>query len=299
MLFRILGAPEVYDERSRRGIRLTSPMQGTLLGALLARPGTVVSVEGLVHELWGDAPPAKSANALQAHVSRLRQTLALLEAERGRPRLVTHRSGYVLRADELETDSGRFRLGVARARQTAARDPQAAYHQLRRALPLWRGKVLQGSVLGPLGIALTDDLERVGRDALATLLDTALRTGRAEQVLEEVRRVADSHPASSRFREQLALALRRRGRPSGADPVPPVPSAGRRRPVRPPVPVRTPEAAGDGRGPADEVDRLRALVRHLASEQQSLRTRLELLTDLVSNGEWRPREPGGVSCAAG
>ncbi len=183
MLFRMLGVPEVYDERVHRGVRLTSSMQGTLLGALMGRPGAPVTAERLVHELWGDDPPAKAGNALQAHVSRLRQTLALVEPERGnRSRLLTDRAGYVLRADERETDSGRFRLSVLRARRLAEREPHAAYHQLRQALALWRGEVLEGSVRGPICAGVAAELEQVRQDALEALFDTALRTGRQDQV---------------------------------------------------------------------------------------------------------------------
>ncbi len=286
MLFRMLGVPEVYDERLRRGIRLTSSKQGTVLGALMARTGTPVPVDELIHEVWGDHPPAKAGNALQAHVSRLRQTLSLAEPETGnQSRLLTKRSGYVLRAHERETDSGQFRLSVARARRLADREPHATYHQLRQTLALWRGEVLEGSVRGPICAGMAAELERVRQDALEALFDLALRVGRHEHVLGELREAVRAHPERPRFRTQLARALTRSGLtaepPSGTTAglvAPSAPADG----GRPSPRARTQSPAEAGR--ADELAQLRGLVQLLASEQRSLRARLERLTELVGSG---------------
>ncbi|MEU0004277.1 BTAD domain-containing putative transcriptional regulator [Streptomyces sp. NPDC006314] len=289
MLFRMLGVPEVYDETLHRGVRLTSSKQGTLLGALLARPGAPVPVDRLVHEVWGDHPPSKAGNALQAHVSRLRQTLSLVQPEQGnRSRLQTHRSGYVLRARERETDCGWFRLTVTRARQVAERDPRSAYRQLRQALELWRGEVLEGSVRGPICAAMAQDLERVRLDALEAMFEVALRTGQHAQVLAELREAVRAYPQHARFRAQLALAPHQ-GIPA-AGPVP-VPEHGPARRSTAPRAERLPHPAGRSRytrsaaqaGQVDELDRLRGLVQLLASEQRSLRVRLERLSALVGH----------------
>ncbi|MFG2993534.1 BTAD domain-containing putative transcriptional regulator [Streptomyces sp. NPDC048257] len=264
MLFRILGVPELYDERRRRRVRLAGPMQGALLGALLEQPGVTVPAEQLIREVWGDRPPAKEANALQAHVSRLRGRLALVEPERANaPRLIRHGTGYELAAGEHDTDAGRFRLSVAEARELAEHDPQAAYEAFRQALSLWRGDVLEGSVMGPICAGLAAEHERARQDALETFFETALRTGRHEQVLGELRAAVSAHPGRTRFREQLALALR--SRPAAAAP-------GACRP-------------GPAAGRPGELERLRGLVQLLASEQRSLRTRLDGLTALVSAPE--------------
>jgi SARP family transcriptional regulator, regulator of embCAB operon len=287
MLFRMLGVPEVYDETQHRGVRLTSSKQGTLLGALLARPGTPVPVDTLVHEVWGDDPPGKAGNALQAHVSRLRQTLSLVQPEQGnRSRLQSHRSGYVLRARERETDCGWFRLTVARARLVGERDPQAAYRQLRQALELWRGEVLEGSVRGPICAAMAQDLERVRLDALEAMFDVALRTGRHAQVLTELREAVRAYPHHARFRAQLALTPQQDVPAAGRVPVPghgPARRTGLRaeRLVGSASPDRYTRPGQAGQ--ADELDRLRGLVQLLVSEQRSLRIRLERLSALVGH----------------
>lgn len=268
MQFRILGPLEMYDDRQRRGTPLTSPKQQLLLGALLARPGRLVPVEDLVRELWGARPPSKAGNALQAHVSRLRQAMAAAEPGRtGAPRLVARTSGYLLRARPEEVDSSRFRLGVHRARALAGTDPEEAYTVLRQALGLWRGTALAGC-RGPIGAALADRLERERLGALEAMFDLALHTGQHRRVVPELREAVLAHPAHGRFRAQLRRALTRGG---GL-------RAEHRGSARPRHRVHT--VAG-GRGDDRELDRLRALVDRIALDQHALQSAIEQLSALV------------------
>ncbi|MFG3697269.1 BTAD domain-containing putative transcriptional regulator [Micromonospora sp. NPDC047620] len=98
-----------------------------LLADLLAHRNQVVSAGRLIDDLWGDAPPANAAGALQVRVSQLRK--ALDDAEPGARDLVESRApGYVLRTDAVDAD--RF---VA----LAAEDD---VESLTEALGLWRGE---------------------------------------------------------------------------------------------------------------------------------------------------------------
>ncbi|MFJ8361638.1 BTAD domain-containing putative transcriptional regulator [Streptomyces sp. NPDC093984] len=212
MEFRILGAPEVAAGPRAPGVALTSPKQRTLLGALLTRPGVVVPAERLIRELWGDCPPGKAGNALQAHVSRLRQALISVEPERANtPRLVARGAGYLLQVRPEELDRTRFRNAVERGRALVARDPRAAWRQLRDALALWRGPALYGSARGPLCSGVARRLEAERLDVLELYFDCGLRAGRHAELVEEIDAVALAHPGRSRFQEQLALAMRRVG----------------------------------------------------------------------------------------
>ncbi|MGW5661071.1 BTAD domain-containing putative transcriptional regulator [Streptomyces sp. NPDC003758] len=212
MEFRILGAPEVAAAPRAPGVALTSPKQRTLLGALLTRPGGVVPAEHLIRELWGDCPPGKAGNALQAHVSRLRQALISVEPERANtPRLVARGAGYLLQVRPEELDRARFRNAVERGRALVERDPRAAWRQLRDALALWRGPALYGSARGPLCSGVARRLEAERLDVLELYFDCGLRAGRHAQLVEEIDAVALAHPGRSRFQEQLALAMRRVG----------------------------------------------------------------------------------------
>ncbi|WP_371624208.1 AfsR/SARP family transcriptional regulator [Streptomyces sp. NBC_01116] len=303
MQFRVLGAPEIYDDVRRRSIPLNSPKQRVLLGVLLVRLDSVVPTDTLINELWGRNAPDKAINALQAHVSRLRQQLIEAEPPRANtPRLIARGSGYLLQAGPEELDSVQFRLRTARARRQLATDPEAAAALLRRALGLWRGPALDGASHGPLCAGVAARLEEERLSAVEDLCEASLRLGRHRQVIGRLEELVSVHPQRERFREQLALALQR----SGASTV---------RRLRAPEDdrgghgsaVRQIHEAGHGRGglwalehdgeegvgdqahPHEEGDdlevvRLRRRVDQLSSEQRSMRAELDRLTALVERG---------------
>lgn len=214
MQFRILGPAELFDEKRRFRRALTSHRQRQLIGALLARPHTFVPLEELVHELWGERVPKQARNALHAHASGLRKTIAEAEGPGGAPgRLITRPGGLMLRVAPGETDSGRFGLAVSRAHGLCRADPEGAYTVLRGALSLWRGAVLEGDgPHGPLGAALAGRLQKERRQALLLLFDAGLSAGRHQDVLPGLREATAVHPLCERFHDQLMLALCRSGR---------------------------------------------------------------------------------------
>ncbi|MFG2846475.1 BTAD domain-containing putative transcriptional regulator [Kitasatospora sp. NPDC048296] len=302
MQFRILGPAEIFDEARQRRVQLNSPKQRMLLGALLARLGAPVPTDLLIRELWGGDAPDKAVNALQAHVSRLRQVL--IEAEPARanaPRLIARGAGYLLQARPDEIDSSHFRLEVIRARRLVASDPRTAYSLLCKALKLWRGPALDGGAGGPLCAGAAAQLEEERLRALEDRYDAALRLGLQWQVVGQLEELVTTHPGRERFHEQLAVALERcgrkveepagaareRGRPGGERGLAPVAllsarsrqlaSADRSAPAR---------SGGDLPGAPENLE-LRLQIEQLICEQQSLRAAVEHLTALVAQ-----REPG-------
>lgn len=178
MRFRVLGVPEVHDDAGDRRVPLTSPKQRQLLGALLVRPGEPVAMERLIEELWSGGAPGKAVNALQAHVSRLRQLLIEAEPSRANtPRLVARDTGYVLEARPEELDSARFLLGAARARTLLGSDPRTACALFTEALGLWRGPAMAGSTSGPLCAGAAAELEEERRSVQKLLYDAQSRLG--------------------------------------------------------------------------------------------------------------------------
>ena len=112
MEFQILGSVQVHDERTGVFIVPMGAKQRALLGTLVVRADRLVPTELLVDELWGEHPPANAANALQAHVGRLRRLLpggTPGSGEQHHEFLVTRPLGYVLRLGRAETDMRRFR----------------------------------------------------------------------------------------------------------------------------------------------------------------------------------------------
>ncbi|MBT2389531.1 winged helix-turn-helix domain-containing protein [Streptomyces sp. ISL-1] len=296
MQFRVLGPPEIYDEVRQRSVRLTSPKQRVLLGVLLVRMGSPVPAEALINELWGRHAPDKAGNALQAHVSRLRQQLIEVEPSRANtPRLVARGSGYLLQARPDELDSVQFRLQVARAQRELKTDPHTACELLRKALKLWRGPALDGGSHGPLCAGVAARLEEERLLALEDLCDASLRLGQHRQVVGQLKELVVAHPLRDRFRDQLALSLQRCGRQSDA-------RAAHVRAVRlrqiheggsrwhgpdaaehHPVAGESRDADLAGRDGASglELVRLRRRVDQLTSEQHTLRSEVERLMALV------------------
>ena len=73
MDFRILGSLEVAD--GSRRMALGGAKQKAVLAILLLHRGEPVSVDRLVDELWGEAPPDTAVKTVQVYVSRLRKEL--------------------------------------------------------------------------------------------------------------------------------------------------------------------------------------------------------------------------------
>ncbi|MFE9683936.1 BTAD domain-containing putative transcriptional regulator [Streptomyces sp. NPDC006285] len=214
MQFRILGAVEVQDERAGLRILPTGAKQRALLGALVVKAGQDIAVHRLVDELWGGHPPADAANALQVHVARLRRLLSGPRRQDAggpapRPWIVTTPRGYALRLASVGTDAARFQHLTDRGREVLPDDPEQAGELLRRALSLWRGPALEGSVLGDICAAGATLLEEQRLGALEMLYDACLRTGRHAEITGELVELTIEHPVRERFYDLLMVAFYR------------------------------------------------------------------------------------------
>ncbi|MGD9485071.1 AfsR/SARP family transcriptional regulator [Streptomyces sp. TRM70308] len=214
--FRILGPVEVYDAGTGRRVTPPGVKQRTLLAVLAAEAGRPVTVDRLADELWGEDQPLRSANAVQAHVARLRRLLDGLDRAGGPGWIGTEPLGYVLRLGSASTDARTFQRLSDEGRAAAAADPERAVRLLRRALALWRGPALQDCRCGPLGEAEAERLEERRLTALESLYAALLRSGRPEAVAAELERLTDEHPLRESFYALLIRALDGAGRPAEA-----------------------------------------------------------------------------------
>jgi YVTN family beta-propeller protein len=209
--FRVLGPLVVVVRGEER------PVAGEKLQALLARllleRNRPVAIERLVDDLWGDDPPATARQSLHAHVTRLRRLLA---ADEGGPVLGNDGRGYILRVDDDQVDSERFRKLVVAARHerrenrlTAARDGYRA------ALALWRGPVLDGV---PLEAADAEraELEELRLALLEERIEIDLELGDAAKVVPELQQLVQHDPLRERAWAQLMMALYANGRQADA-----------------------------------------------------------------------------------
>ncbi|MEU0163406.1 AfsR/SARP family transcriptional regulator [Streptomyces sp. NPDC006261] len=219
MEFRILGSVQIYDDHADVRIVPTGAKQRALLGALVVKARQVMPADRLVDELWGEHPPANAANALQAHVARLRRLLPVPAPGSGEPHhewLVTRPMGYVLRLGSTDTDAQRFHRLVAEGRTLACDAPGRAAEVLRRALALWRGPALEGSGRGMICSSEALLLEESRLVALETLYDACLRAGQSAEITGELEELTTAHPLRERFYELLMTALYRCGRQAEA-----------------------------------------------------------------------------------
>src|SRR5438552_6554629 len=148
-----------------------------LLIALALDAGRVVPKATLIDWIWGEQPPADTANALQRLVSRLRKALpeGLIEGQPG---------GYRLMVEPDAVDAARFERLVARARD--AEGPRRV-QLFREALALWRGAAMADVGLEDseaLDAAVTR-LERLRLAALEDRFDAEIGLGQADELIAE------------------------------------------------------------------------------------------------------------------
>jgi DNA-binding SARP family transcriptional activator len=212
--FSILGALEIRGACGPSEI--TGDLQRTLIQTLLVTEGQAISGESLIDEMWGDAVPDHQANALQAHISRLRRKLKSLEADLTQPRVTIHPSGYRLTVHEGELDASEFIKTVRQAEAMTATDLAASAELLGRALAMWRGPVFGGFPGGTICQLAAARFEEYNMRALELRFDAELRLGRHATLLAELHETHSRFPLRERFCEQLMIALYRSGRQADA-----------------------------------------------------------------------------------
>ena len=189
--------------------------QRKLLLALVLEPNRSVSRDQLIDALWGERPPAQAKNALQVHVSALRDLLEV-GADRGAV-IATTPTGYQLNAPEETIDSRRFERLAAEGRAALfAGEAELAARLLAEAEGLWRGPALVDVAYAEFAAHEAARLEELRLNTFEDLADAELALGRHEQLVPRLQSFVGSEPLRERARAQLMLALYRAGRQSDA-----------------------------------------------------------------------------------
>ncbi|MFI7127302.1 BTAD domain-containing putative transcriptional regulator [Nonomuraea sp. NPDC050153] len=192
----LLGPFEVRDGEGRR-VEISGARLCALVARLALEPGRVVSFEVLTAAIWGERPPAGSANALQSLVSRTRRLV-------GHAAIESHPAGYRLAIDADDVDVSRFER-LAGAGSLAA---------LRQAEGLWRGPALADLAGLPFADNAAVRLDELRLSAAEDRLE--LELGAGNDVLAELGPLAAAHPLRERLQGLLMRALYAAGRQADA-----------------------------------------------------------------------------------
>ncbi|MGV9773566.1 BTAD domain-containing putative transcriptional regulator [Streptosporangium sp. NPDC003464] len=208
MQFGILGPLEVRTVEGG-AVSVGGPRPRALLALLLLDAGRLVSVDRLIDGQYGDDPPAGAANAIQAHVSRLRRNLP--------PDLIEfHGTGYRVAVDPDDVDAHRFeRLAREGRRLLAAGHHERAARSLKDALELWRGPALADVADSPFAPSQAARLEETRLAAREDLVEAELALPEGTSTAE-LRQLVAAHPLRERLRGQLMRALHAAGQQAAA-----------------------------------------------------------------------------------
>jgi len=203
---RVLGPLEVTVDG--RPTDICGPKRSVLLAVLALHRGRVVSIDGLLEQVWGLDDRASSRNALHHHIARLRGSL-------GRTAIAASPSGYALVSAGTDAAACEEALASARAALRAG-DAARAEELAMEALSAWRGFALQGLTDTPWLEAEANRLDELRVDALEEHFEAALALGRHREIVSEVELAVGESPFRERLWQQLMLALYRSGRQADA-----------------------------------------------------------------------------------
>jgi DNA-binding SARP family transcriptional activator len=208
MEFRTLGELEVRDGENVVPIR--GAVQRSVIAVLLVRANTVVRVDDLIDEVWGDHAPESAPKMVQNAVSKLRQN-GLGE------KLATRAGGYVLQIEPGEVDARRFEQLLDDARLALAEgDPARADALVREAEGLWRGPPFADLGGAPFAQLEIGRLEELRLEAAELAADAGLALGHHSELATRLEKLVAEHPLRERLRQQLMLSLYRSGRQAEA-----------------------------------------------------------------------------------
>jgi DNA-binding SARP family transcriptional activator len=211
--FGVLGPLEVRANGA--ALALGGRKQQIVLALLAVNAGQLVSVEGLVDELWPDDPPPSAVANVRGYAGRLRRLFTAVEP--GADRLVGRGDGFVLHVEPDELDLSIFTARAAAAREALRRqDFEAAARQFSEAKSLWRGQMLMSLPLGP---ALAARRAVADEERLAVVEDLAasrLGLGDHAETTALLREHVRLHPLRERGHLLFVRALHGLGDVSGA-----------------------------------------------------------------------------------
>ncbi|NUR29593.1 MAG: hypothetical protein HOV83_27720 [Catenulispora sp.] len=193
--------------------------QRTVMAALLADTGRVVTQETLIERVWDDAPPVEVRNVLYTYVTRLRRILTFAGG-RGQGdgvapvQLLRRSGGYLLETDPEAVDVHRLRTLTSRAKGPGLDDAE-------------RSALLRAALADADGIPFADltcawaarareHLVRQRGEALIGYAAVETRLGRAATVVDALHQALTDQPLAEDLAAALMRALHHAGRTAEA-----------------------------------------------------------------------------------
>ncbi|MFC6082688.1 AfsR/SARP family transcriptional regulator [Sphaerisporangium aureirubrum] len=176
--------------------------QREILAVLALRRRSVVSVQQVAGDLWGDDPPMSAANLVHTYIGRLRRLLGEHAV------LHSHRPGYQLAVTGEQVDATVFERHLARGRTALlAGGPDSAQAAFAAALALWTGPRPLDGASGPLAAAERARLAELRLDASESLAAVRLARGDHAGLVAELRSLVAGNPLRERLWALLLTAL--------------------------------------------------------------------------------------------
>ncbi|MFJ7044746.1 BTAD domain-containing putative transcriptional regulator [Streptomyces sp. NPDC101112] len=205
--FHLLGPFEV--EIGQRAIALTG-RQRALCATLLLHANHVVSVDRVIHFLWGESPPTAGPARVRALVAEVRRAFGPTGADV----LITRNPGYLMHAQQEQLDLLAFEALITDGSRSAARQDWAKAHDDHdRALALWRGDPLPDL---PTAEAERQRLSELRIAALEGRAEANIALGRHRGAIVELLHLTAMHPLRERPHALLMSALHQEGRTAEA-----------------------------------------------------------------------------------
>jgi DNA-binding SARP family transcriptional activator len=191
--------------------RVGGPRVRLLLALLALEPGRPVRCASLIDAIWGDAPPAEPANALQTLVKRLRAVLPHGVA------VESATAGYRLIVDAEDIDVHRFiRLAGEGTARLAAGAAGPAAHALDAALQLWRGPALMDLADLPDLHWNADRWNELRLNAIEARADAYLALGRGRELAASLEHELRGQPLRESLVVRVIRVLAVSGQPTRA-----------------------------------------------------------------------------------
>lgn len=200
------------------GTPLGGAKPGLVLAVLLVNANRRVSVDALVHAVWGEVDAGAVLATLESHIWRLRKTT---EPHRGRRQqpvyLVNDAGGYRLIVNPDNVDSLRFaQLAEQGDRLLATGEPDRALDRYELALRLWRGRPFEAVADEEWAAPAIARLDELYGQVQEQRVEALLRQGAPDRAVASLEELVVRMPYRERLWGQLMTGLYQAGRVADA-----------------------------------------------------------------------------------